>query len=113
MAKGSAVPGGVRSFSHKAMSDKGSKHPEDVGSGLAGVERTAGGKSGGGDKDFAARAKASQPSGVVRGDGTETLKGTKVVHKQSKVTQPPRSGSKRYPGEVKQHDGKKAPRSVK
>jgi len=112
MSKGSRVPSGVRTFGHKSVDDKGSKHPSKISSGLQGVDKQGGG-SPDVEKGFKASASSSQPRGVVRGDGTEKLRGTETQHKQAKVKQPPTSGKKRFPGGVKQHDGRKAPRAIK
>lgn len=111
MSKGSRVPSGVRTFGHKTMSDKGSKHPDTIGSGLQGVDKQGGGSTD--VKGYAAGARSTQPKGVIRGDGTETLRGTEVKHKQGSGTKTVYSGSKHYPSEVRQHDGRKAPRSIK
>ena len=112
MAKGRSVPEGVHKYGHKSVDDKGSKHPDSISPGLQGVDKL-GGSSPDVEKGFDAGASTSVPKGVERGDGTETLKGTDVTHKQAQIKQPPRSGKKRYPSEVRQHDGRKAPRSVK
>jgi len=101
---------GIKRFGHKSSSDKGRFHPSDIGSGLETVDKM------GGSEPRAAtsgRGSNSPPRGVVRGDGTESLKGTKVQHKNGKKMSAPGSGSSHIPGDVSKHDGFKTPRHGK
>jgi hypothetical protein len=112
MSKGSSTPGGVHTFGHSTKDDSGSKHPSGVG-GNPNVVDKQGGSSPDVEKGFTPTASASQPKGVIRGDGTEKLRGIEVKHLQSKVKQPPTSGDTNFPSGVSEYGGKTAPRSVK
>ena len=104
------TPSGVKKFGHKAQSTKGSNHPSDILPGLEAVDKQGGSHPpaapapGGSDKHI---------KSVKRGDGTETLQGTKVVHKQGSIPKAPGSPPKNYPKEIRQHSGLKAPKSGK
>lgn len=80
-----STPSGVHKYSHQHKSDKGSKHPSGIGPGLEDVQG-----DGGSSPEVPSATKGSDKhlKGVKRGDGTETRKGTKVQHKQAKVSQP-------------------------
>ena len=104
------TPSGVRSYSHKAKNDDGKFHPSSIASGLETVE-----KQGGSPPPAASSGKGSTnfPKNVVKGNGTESLKGTKVVKKRGERGKVPYSGSTNYPGNVRKHSGLKAPHSGK
>lgn len=80
-----SLPKGVHTFGHAHSSDKGSKHPSDIGPGLETTE-----SEGGKDASLPSYTKgsASFRKGVVRGDGTERRRGTKVVKKSNSPKQP-------------------------
>ena len=105
-----STPSGVHTFGHKHKSDKGSKHPSSIGPGL---EKTSG--EGGSSPEIPSYTKGSDGhlKSVVRGDGTETRRGTKVVHKQKTGGSIPSGDKESIPSGVKQHSGLKAPKSVK
>jgi len=104
------TPTGIKHFGHKSKSDSGKFHPDDIGSGLETVTK----QGGSGPKAMkAGKGSNSPPRGVVRGDGTESLKGIKVVHKQGDIAKAPSSGSQHIPGEVRKNSGLKAPNSGK
>ena len=104
------TPTGIKSFGHKSKDDSGKFHPDDITSGLETVDK----KGGSGPKEMkTGKGSNSPPKGVVRGDGTESLKGIKVVHKQGSIAKAPGSGSQHIPGEVRKNSGLKAPNSGK
>ena len=110
MSKGEHVPSSVGYFGHTEKNDKGSKHP-DVGRGPNMVETYN--KS----KPTVAPAGGSGthlPSGVVRGDGTERLKGTTVRSVRSAPKGPATGGTAHAtPPGVTKHSGLSAPRKVR
>jgi hypothetical protein len=108
-----STPSGVHSYGHKSKPDDGSKHPDTIGPGLEAVSG-----EGGSSPKVPAYTKGSDGhnKSVKRGDGTETRRGIKVVHKQSKVSQPKASkDTNALPkGDgLHCHDGKSVPKSVK
>ena len=104
------TPSGVSKYSHKSLGAKGKAHPSSIKSGLAGVDKQGGGPS---PNPSSTGSGDGHIKGVVRGDGTETLQGTKVSKKHGSGTPGPGSGSKNYPKDLRQHAGTKAPKSVK
>lgn len=58
-------------------------------------------------------AKTTVPSGVVRGDGTETRKGITVKHIQATNSFKKGGDAGALPGGVKKHSGLSAPKRVK
>lgn len=100
------TPSGVKSYGHKSSSDKGKFHPSTIASGLETVDKKGGSPPG---PAKTGRGSNSPPRGVVRGDGTESLKGTKVQHKDGKRASLGGSGSSNIPGGVSKHDGFKTP----
>lgn len=115
MSRGSNHPAGVRTFGHKSMDDGGKFHPDTIKSGQETVDKQ-GGSASPAVPGYASRARAVTPKGVVRGDGTETLKGITVKKVRGNLDKSPlqtKKSTSSIPGGVKQHDGKKAPRSVK
>ena len=103
------TPTGVKSYGHKSMSDKGSKHPSSIASGLQTVDKQGGSPPGAME---AGSGSDKHKKSVKRGDGTENLKadGSK---KRGSILKAPGSGSSHLPGEVRKHSGTKAPKSVK
>jgi hypothetical protein len=101
-------------YGHKSVNDKGSKHPDDIGPGLQSVDKQ--GKTTPDVKKGYTKGGSKFRSGVVRGDGTETRRGTKVKKLQNKVSQPKASKdtSALPKGEgLHCYDGKSVPKSVK
>ena len=105
------TPSGVKKFGHKSQSTKGSFHPDKIGSGLATTDSLGGSHPPA--MEAPGKGSGGPPRGVVRGDGTEKLQGTKVTKKRGSGTPAPGKGSTHWPGEVRKHSGTKAPKSVK
>ena len=98
-----------KKYGHKAQSTKGSKHPDSIMPGLETVDKLGG--SQGSDMKMGKGSDGHKKS-VKRGDGTSNMeaRGSKKRGDGIKV---PYSGSKNYPGELRQHSGLKAPKSGK
>ena len=111
MSKGENVPGSVGYFGHAdSTRDKGKAHP-DVGRGPNMVEtynttKPAVAPAGG--------SGVHQPSGVKRGDGTETRRGITVKSIRSKPSGPSTKGdASAIPAGVRKLSGLSAPGKVK
>lgn len=113
MAKGQNVPSGVGYFGFKSDSDKGKAHPDKIGSGQQTVERYNGSSSDSKAASANARARSTVPSGVVRGDGTETRKGITVKHLHETNSFKKGGDAAALPGGVRKHSGLSAPKRVK
>ncbi len=113
MSKGENVPGAVGYFGHTVKSNKGKAHPEGVTSGPSLVE-TYNRSMGPSTKAQASGARSTVPSGVVRGDGTETRKGITVKHLRVEPRGPSTAGSAgATPAGVRKFSGLSAPGKVK
>jgi hypothetical protein len=105
------MPSGVDSYGHKKSENKGKAHPKKVGGHVSMVEGNASFPKE--YTDFKVGPKQSTPKNARGGDGTATLRGTKVVHKQKREQGPGGSMRSVLPSDVRKHKGTSAPRKVK